>query len=134
LAGIRVRVPAPRLHAVGDNVEPFILTEVTAARHVALSGYVILNELSTVTPLAAVSVGGFGALILKVFEVAEVNPLPEKVMLAPDTGPRADADNEVKLIGLEPETMLLDAVHAAPPVPATAVAVTVADPTAVLPN
>ncbi len=129
------------LHAVGDKVEPFTFTLelVSAARHTELSGVsVILKLLSTVAEGAAVNAGGFGDGILNVLEVVGVS-VPDPVvavnwMLAPETGPKDDAVNPVKVIGLEPVCTLLLAVHVAPPTPATAVPVTVAVPVAALPN
>src|SRR5580704_2144094 len=100
----------------------------------ALSGKVILNELSRVAPAAAVRAGGESKGILNVLDVAEVSPGLVKLMLAPVTAPVADAVKFVKVA--TPATPFLLVV---PPIvqvvdPATALAVTVATLAVTLPN
>ena len=98
----------------------------------------MLNGLSTVAPAAAVNAGGAGAFMLNVLEVVgvsvDVPDIPVNWIVAPVTAPKLDAVIVLKLIGLEPVIVLLPAVQVAPPTPATALPVIVAEPEAALPK
>ena len=98
----------------------------------------MLNGLSTVAPAAATSDGGAGALMLNVFEVVGVSveepDVPVNWIVAPVTAPKLDAVIVLNEMGLEPVIVLPPAVHTAPPTPATALPVIVAEPEALFPK
>ena len=81
--GVKVIWLALTEYAVGDKVKPPTVMLVIADRQDELSVKVTVNALSTVTPDAAVNVGGAGAGMLKLLETMCVSEPEVKSIVAP---------------------------------------------------